>query len=151
MGQVERQLTSRDLVAMSPAELDALFRRAPAGPVPEGDSQGTVLFATGNPAGEALAAAARLLLWQGKVVSRDGMVVNKVTPFGLHAVRGVVGRGPSWVDGKGCLVIDYSSTSVVARGVRDEIRMAAPGLYLGVAWLARRRVGAFALRFEAVA
>jgi hypothetical protein len=30
--------------------------------------------------------------------------------------------------------------------VRDEVRLVAPGLYLGVVWLWKRRVGWFTLR-----
>jgi hypothetical protein len=132
---------------MPAAELDALFRQAPAGHVPRGDAQGTVLFATGSGLGRIFADLSRWLLWQGKVVLPDGTLVNKVSPWGVHVVRALVAPGPSWIDGKECIVIDYGRTSVVARWVRDEIRQVGPDLYLGVVWLARRRVASFALTF----
>ncbi len=147
MEQVAPALTAQDLLWMSAPELDAEFRRSPAGPMPHGDAVGTVLVAPGHVAGRILAAFAHRLLWQGKVLPSDGTLVNKLTPFGFQAVRAAVGQGPSWVDGNDCIVIDYAATSVVARWVRDEIRLVAPGLYLGVVWLARRRVASFALTF----
>jgi hypothetical protein len=147
MRHVATPLTAPDLHRMSALELDELFRQAPAGPVPQGDAQGIALIATGYPAGHALARLVREVVWQGKVLMPDGTLVNKVTPFGLHAVRAVVRSGPSWVDGKECIVIDYATRSVVARWVRDEIRLVAPHLYLGVVWYARRRITMFALTF----
>jgi hypothetical protein len=137
--------TAGDLLAKPAAELDALFRHAPAGQAPHGDAEGTALLVPGSGVAAAIAGLVRRLLWQGKVLFPDGTLVNKVTPWGLPAVRGVVAPGPSWVDGKECIVIDYAPTSLVARWVRDEIRLVGPGLYLGVVWLARRRVAAFAL------
>jgi hypothetical protein len=148
MEQTAAPLAAPDLQRMSALELDVLFRQAPAGPVPQGDADGTVLAATGHRAGQPLARFVRAVAWQGKLLLSDGTLVNKVTPFGLHAVRAVVGQGPSWVDGKECIVIDYARTSVVARWVRDEIRLVAPHLYLGVVWFARRRVASFALTFD---
>jgi hypothetical protein len=46
----------------------------------------------------------------------------------------------SWVDGRPCIVLDYSRTSFVASMVRDEIRELAPGVYLGVVFVRRRRL-----------
>jgi hypothetical protein len=39
--------------------------------------------------------------------------------------------GPSWLDGKDCIVLDYSETSLLAQWILDEIRQIEPGLYLG--------------------
>ena len=43
------------------------------------------------------------------------------------------------------IVIDYSSTSLLARKVRDEIREVEPGVYLGLVWWGKRRLLDFAL------
>ena len=40
--------------------------------------------------------------------------------------------GPSWLDGKPSLIMDYCGTSHVWRDVRDEVREVAPGLFVGV-------------------
>jgi len=72
-------------------------------------------------------------------------VVNKVTPAGLNLIVAKTYYDQSWMDGKPTIVIDYSSTSLVAGQIRDEIREVEPGLYLGKVWLGRRRILDFAL------
>ena len=49
-------------------------------------------------------------------------------PFGLNAIIARVYKEPSWLDGKECIVLDYSDTSLVAHWIRDEIRAIAPGV-----------------------
>ena len=139
--------TETDLLAMRNAELDELFRASPAGVVPDGTLRGTVVALPGTPLAAPIAALTHALLWQGKVVSRGrGLLKNKLTPLRLRLVKALVGPGPSWVDGRPCVVLDYSRTSLVARLVRDELRLVGPHLYLGVVWLGRRRVLWFTLR-----
>lgn len=135
------------LLGMSNTDLDALFRNSEAGPVPDGDMHGTVLFFTGTAVAKPLAKLLYVIAWQGKVVDRrQGMLRNKITPLGLRLVAAKVSAAPSWVDGKDCVLLDYSHTSVVAKMVRDELRQVGPALYLGVIWLWRKRVGWFTLR-----
>jgi len=144
----EGRVDERQLLAMTGAELDELFRRSPAGDVPRGDARGTVLLFTGSRLASIIARLAYPLGWQGKVVAPDGrQLLNKITPLRVPAIRATVSPSQSWVDGGECVLIDYSRTSLVARWVRDEIRLVAPGLYLGVVWLRRRRIAGFALRF----
>ena len=51
----------------------------------------------------------------------------------------------SWLDGKDTIVIDYSSTSILAKVIRDEIREVEPGVYLGKVWWGKMRILDFAL------
>ncbi|MFG1707793.1 hypothetical protein ACFLIM_31765 [Nonomuraea sp. M3C6] len=140
-------MKSSVLVA-SRSELDRLFRAASAGPIPVGDADGRVLIAPGTPLGRAVMVLVKALVWDGKVFDRSrDELVNKLTPVGVRAIRACVYRGPSLVDGGECLVLDYSRTSLVARWIRDEIRLVAPGVYLGVVFVRGRRVFEFALRF----
>jgi hypothetical protein len=140
-------VTDASLLGRSNADLDALFRASPSGDIPDGRMRGTVLLWPGTKACAVIARVARLLLWQGKVVDRRrGTLLNLVSPLGIQSVKARVSHAPSWVDGKPCVLIDYSRTSLVARKVRDEIRLVAPGLYLGVVWLTKRRVAWFTLR-----
>jgi hypothetical protein len=148
MERVAPALTVHELLRMPADELDAVFRSAPAGPIPHGTARGTMLLATGHRAGQVVRALTRRLLWRGKVFLPNGTLLNVVGPFGAKAVRATVQPAASWVDGRECVLIDYATTSTVARWVRDEIRLVGPDLYLGVAWLARRRVASFALTFE---
>lgn len=139
-----------DVLAMGNAALDELFRSSPAGAGPDGTQRGTVVALPGTPLAAPIAGLTRALLWQGKVVDRRrGVLKNRLTPLHLRLVKALVGPGPSWVDGRPCVVLDYSRTSLVARLVRDELRLVGPHLYLGVVWLGRRRVLWFTLRGRA--
>jgi hypothetical protein len=92
----------------------------------------------------------RLLVWQGKVFNpaqRD--LKNKVSPFGLKAIRARVYVGDSrLVQGQKAIVIDYSKTSFVAQKIRDEIRQVAPRLYLGKVFWGHKHLLDFSLSLE---
>jgi hypothetical protein len=142
-------LRSEHLLEMSQSELDALFRSRPAGAVPTGLAEGTGIVLPGTPLTKAIALIVRLLVWQGKVVRPDGKLLkNRVTPFGIRAIKAQVYRAPSWLDGRECIVLDYSRSSLVARQIRDEIRQVSPGLYLGVVYWGRRKTVNFSLDFS---
>ena len=57
-------------------------------------------------------------------------------------------KAPSWLDGKECIVLDYSQTSLVASHVRDEIRLVDAGLYLGKVYWDSKRLIDFSLDFR---
>jgi hypothetical protein len=140
-------LDERALRRLGNRELDALFRSSPAGDIPHGRLPGTGLLFPGTPVCGGLARLLHLLLWQGKQTEASGRsLVNLIGPFGTRAIRALLSSDRSWVDGRECVLIDYSTTSLVARLVRDEIRLVSPQLYLGVFWLRRRRLGWFTLR-----
>lgn len=118
---------------MSRVNLQELFGASPAGEIPSGRGQGTVVVAPGTRLAGPVATVTRMLMWQGKLfrpASRD--LVNLLTPLGRPAVRADVSFGDSWIDGRPCIVLDYSKSSRVARMVRDEIRQIGPHEYLGV-------------------
>ena len=118
------------IVRSGPAELEQLYRGAGPGQMPRGWVRGIPIVAPGSRFGPA-ASRAGLLVWQGKIFRDDGATaVNRF--FGVRAVRGKVSHGPSWVDGRPSLLLDYRGTSLVYGRYRDEIREVAPGLYLGV-------------------
>jgi hypothetical protein len=72
---------------------------------------------------------------------------NKILPFGINAIVARVYKGASWLDGKECIVLDYSDTSIVAQWIRDEIRQIQPKFYLGVVYWNKARLIDFALEF----
>ena len=136
-----------DLLATPNRRLDAMFRAASAGPVPAGVLDGVAVLFPGTPISRPLAALVRALVWQGKVIDADGSALrNRITPLGIRAIVATVRTSGSLVDRRPCVVLDYSATSIVARGVRDEIRLVGEHLYLGVVWLFGRRVAWFTLR-----
>ena len=142
-------LTQNDLLDLSGAELDDLFRRSPAGEIPNGDADGKVLVGSENDnVSDNVAWVAKTLAWKGKVFNREkGDLKNKILPFGIKAVRAKVYKEASWFDGKETIVLDYSKTSFLARKVRDEIREVAPGLYLGLVFWEKDKVLHFSLDF----
>jgi hypothetical protein len=136
------------LLKMPQAQLDELYRSSPAGDVPRGEGQGTLLVAPGTKLSRVAARFVHHVAWQGKVFDPErGELRNQVSPIGIKAVGAKVYRGPSWFDGNECIVLDYSRTSLIARLVRDEIREIAPGLYLGIAYLDRIKTVNFVLSF----
>ena len=137
------------LLEMSQAELDQLFRSRPAGPIPAGRAEGTLIALPGTPLARMIAPIARLLAWRGKVFRPDGKLLkNRVSPFDIRAIAAQVYRAPSWLDGRESIVLDYSRTSFVAHKIRDEIREVSPGVYLGVVYWGRRKTVNFSLVFS---
>jgi hypothetical protein len=143
------QLDVPALLAMSARQLDELFARSPAGPIPRGVCDGTAIAAPGTEVAAIAAKVARRLFWKGKVFDPErGELRNRITPFDLHVVAAKVYRGDSWLDQKECIVLDYSETSLIAHWIRDEIREVGDGLYLGVAFWRRTRIMYFSLGTE---
>ncbi|UZJ30687.1 hypothetical protein [Streptomyces endophytica] len=141
-------LTESVLLAADDGRLEEVFRAAPAGEVPRGPMEGTAILGAGTSLVQPIAALVRLAVWRGKVFSPEGgYLSNRLGPFDTLAVLARVAPGPSLLDERECIVIDYSRTSLVAREVRDEIRQVEPGLYLGAIWLSgASRIGWFTLR-----
>jgi hypothetical protein len=143
----EEALDERSLRRLVDRELDLLFRSSPAGDIPHGRLPGTAVLFPGTPACGPLAWLIHLLVWQGKETEPSGRSLeNLIGPLRMRTIRALLSHDRSWVDDRECVLIDYSRTSIVARMVRDEVRVVAPGLYLGVIWLWKRRVGWFTLR-----
>ena len=142
-------LDVHDLLDMPADKLDDLFRASPAGEIPDGEADGTVLVAPGSSLSGPAANLVHLLAWQGKVFDREkGELRNEVLPFGLKAVRAKVYKDESWLDGKEAIILDYSKTSLVAQWIRDEIREVAPRLYLGLVFWERAKILHFSLKFS---
>jgi hypothetical protein len=115
------------LLSMSQSELDALFTHSPVGNIPDGEADGTAIVAPGTAFSPAVAKFVSHFAWQGKVFdAKKGVLKNRILPFGLNAIIAKVYKGPSWLDGKECIVLDYSETSIIAQWIRDEIREIEP-------------------------
>jgi hypothetical protein len=120
----------RQLLRMSPEQLDGLYRQASAGPIPVGKARGNVLFLPGTAMAAPITRASKVV-WQGKVFqAEDGTAINKF--FGVRVIRGNVYYGESWMDGRPSIILDYQNTSLVYAKNRDEFREVAPGLFLGL-------------------
>ncbi|KAK4560614.1 hypothetical protein LTR86_005192 [Recurvomyces mirabilis] len=118
-----KQLTSATLLQMSKDDLETLFDSSPPGPIPNGTADGTALIIPGTPFTPAIAEFINLFAWQGKIFDASkSALVNRISVFGLDAILAQLYTDKSWVDGKECIVLDYSKTSFVAHWIRDEIR-----------------------------
>ena len=138
----------QQLLKMSQAQLDELFTKSAAGKIPDGEAKGTAIIAPGSSFSANVASWINHFAWQGKVFdAQKGVLKNKILPFGLNAIIAKVYKGPSWLDGNECTVLDYSETSLVAHWIRDEIREIGPGLYLGKVYWDKKRLIDFALEF----
>jgi hypothetical protein len=120
------------LAQMSWCELEALYRQAEPGPIPDGYAPGRAIYCPGDPLTPARTRFTKAI-WHGKhFCAADGTLINQWC-LGIRAVRARVDYGPSLLDGKPSIIMDYSGMSrVVWSDVRDEVREVAPGLYLGL-------------------
>jgi len=140
--------TSSQLLTMNQQQLDDLFGSSPAGDIPSGEAQGTAIIATGTVFSAEIAELINLFGWKGKTFDAvHGTLRNRISAFGIDAIVAEVYKGNSWFDGKECIVLDYSKTSIVAERIRDEIRQIGPGMYLGVVFWEKKRTINFALQF----
>jgi hypothetical protein len=127
---VEPGVTLDQLLGMTPAQIEGIYRQGAAVAIPPGRVRGTALLAPGTRRARIVSRGARLL-WQGKVFEEgEQTAVNRF--FGMRVIRGQLYEGPSWLDGGPSLVLDYSQTSRIYADNRDEIRQVAPGLFLGL-------------------
>lgn len=140
--------TASQLLAMSQQQLDDLFSASAAGDIPNGEAEGTAIIASGTVFSPEIAALINIFTWKGKTFDgAHGTLTNRILAFGLNAIVAEVYKAASWFDGKECIVLDYSKTSLVAKHVRDEIREISPGAYLGLVYWDKDRTIHFSLQF----
>ena len=136
------------IAQMSRSQLDQLFRESPAGPIPAGRARGTAILFPGTVLDRAIGALVRALVWKGKIFSSaTGDLKNRIGPLGTPLIRARVYEDKSWFAQGPAIILDYSKTSLVARMIRDEIRQAAPGVYLGQVYWGKKRIALFMLEF----
>ena len=140
--------TVADLLKTPFTELDAIFGAGEPGPIPAGEAKGTAIIAPDTAYSPVIAGLINHFAWQGKVFNpATGELLNKILPVGWPAVAAKVYSGSSWFDQKDCVVLDYSTTSVVAHLIRDEIRLIGPGFYLGKVYWQSTPIFHFTLQF----
>ena len=137
------------LLAMTQAQLDELFKASPPGDIPDGQAKGTAIIAPGTRYSETIAQIINHFGWQGKVFdAKKGVLKNKILFFGFEAILARVYKDKSWLDNQECIVLDYSETSILAHYIRDEIRLIGPGFYLGKVYWGKERLIDFCLQFD---
>src|SRR2546428_10408061 len=137
------------LLRMSQGQLDELFKKCPAGSLPDGEGMGTAMVCPATLCSRFVAWFVRWFLWQGKVFhAAEGWLINRISPFSCLGIKAKVRKDKSWLDGRECIVLDYSQTSFFARMIRNEIREIAPRLYLGKVYWGRKRLIDFMVSFQ---
>jgi hypothetical protein len=119
--------TARDFRHMSLCELDEWFAGGTACELPVGVTRGRVVHVADAKCPR-LAAGLQNAFWKGKVFFPDGEFINRFCGFRADRSHGEI--GPSWFDGKPCVVLEYPPSALVFANSRDEIREVAHGLYL---------------------
>lgn len=138
----------RDLVKMSQAEIDELYKQGSVGEIPNGDSKGIAIIAAGTFLAKILALLTKLFVWSGKVFyPEQKFFLNILPPFGIRAFKGEIYKGKGWFDEKEAIILDYSQTSFIFQKVREEMREITPGFYLAQVYLGQKRVSNFTLEF----
>jgi len=141
-------VNERALLRMSRGQLDRLFASGLCGPIPNGRAHGTAIMLPGTVFNSSIARLVNAVAWKGKTFDAiGGSLTNCISPFAFNAIAAVVFQDSSWFDREPCIVLDYSKTSVIARSIRDEIRLMAPGFYLGKVYWRGFPTFAFCLRF----
>jgi len=140
--------TVEELLNLTDTQLDELFSNGTVGDIPNGQAKGTAIIANGTKFSDEIAHFVNFFAWQGKTFdAQAGVLRNRITHFGFNAIIAKVYKGPSWFDNKECIVLDYSDTSLVARWIRDEIRLIDPNMYLGRVYWGEKPLIHFALEF----
>jgi len=122
--------TVDQLLGLNQAQIESVYRQGTVAGLPAGKVRGTALVSPGTSRNRIMSRGARLV-WQGKIINpTDAIAVNRF--FGIKIIRAQVYQGTSWLDGGESLILDYSHTSRIYASNRDEIRLIAPGLYLGL-------------------
>jgi len=143
--------SASDLLNLSDSELDDAFKNGTVGPIPNGEADGRAILAPGTKFTHDIASIVNIFAWQGKTFdAQHGTLTNRISALGVNAIVAQVYVGPSLFDGKDCIILDYSKTSLLAKHVRDEIRLIAPQLYLGLVYWDSKRTIHFSLQFAAV-
>ena len=138
-----------DLLKMSQAEIDELYKQGSVAEIPNGESKGIAIIAAGTILAKILALLSKLFFWDGKFfVREEKFFLNILPPFGIRAFKGEIYKG----DGRFCegeaIILDYSQTSFIFQKVKEEMREIAPGFYLAQVYLGEKRVSNFTLEFS---
>jgi hypothetical protein len=119
-----------DLDNLCDGQYRALFLRAPLGKPFDGVHRGKLVYLADKVAPKLklrLAASS----WRGKTACAEtGHFINRWARRGDWIESHYV-IGPSWLDGKPAVIMEYPPKTPLFSNMHDEIREIAPGLYLG--------------------
>lgn len=121
--------TLDDLKRLSRAQLIELFKRSEMGRPLDGTAKGQMVDLTDKLPRLKMRIANSL--WNGKTArASDGYFINRWT-FRSDWISSHYSIGPSWIDGKPAVIMEYPPKTPLFWNMHDELREVAPGLYLG--------------------
>jgi hypothetical protein len=118
-----------DLQRLSPEQVQELYRQAELGTPLVGCARGRLLFLTDEKMPR-LKVRLGNSVWRGKAAEEDGYFINR-WPGRIRWIDSHYVIGPSWVDGKPSVIMEYAPGTALFWNMHDELREVAPGLYLG--------------------
>ena len=113
---------------LSFCQLDAIFSGGEAIAPPVGFSRGIILGFSDYYRCPRASARWSATVWKGKHFAADGTFVNQFA--GMKALQSTIACGPSWYDGKECVILEYPKGTPVFDDMRDEVRRVGPDVYL---------------------
>jgi hypothetical protein len=118
-----------DLKHLCCEQLQQIFAGGCSGSTPCGCVRGEVLYLAHTRAAKMKVRMANVV-WKGKCFEEDGSFINQWA--GFKALHSVACEGPSWFDGKPCMVMEYPKGTPVFANMRDELRQVGPCLWMGM-------------------
>jgi hypothetical protein len=118
-----------DLDGLSSCDLAALYDRADVGQPLVGVARGKLVYLSDKTLPR-LKLRFSAAVWRGKMGCEDGYFVNRWIG-GVNRIDSHYVIGPSWVDGRPAVIMEYPPGTKLFWNMHDELREIAPGLYLG--------------------
>jgi hypothetical protein len=122
-------LTLEQLQKMSIEQLTDIFTQAELNNPLVGVARGRLLAVTDERMPRLKVRMANSF-WRGKDAQEDGHFVNRWIG-GIHWLSSEYVIGPSWIDGKPAMLIEYPPGTPLFANMHDELREICSGLYMG--------------------
>lgn len=117
-----------DLQHLSLSQLQELYTHAEIGHPLVGTARGNLLYLTDKLPRIKVRLANSV--WRGKTADSDGYFINRWIG-GVNWIDSHYIIGPSWIDGKPSVIMEYPPGTKLFWNMHDELREVAPGLYMG--------------------
>jgi hypothetical protein len=128
-GEPHGCLTLEQLGHMSPCQLEEIFTRADLGRPLVGKTYGRLVCVVDARLPRVKKGFSNAV-WRGKTAHEGGYFINRWVG-GFEAIDSHYVIGPSWLDGRPAILMEYAPGTKLFANTHDEFREVAPGLYLG--------------------
>jgi hypothetical protein len=111
-------------------ELEALFRGASVGAPLDGTYKGLLVYLVDERL-NAFKLRMAEATWRGKAACAETGYFGNRFAADVRWNESYYEIGPSWIDGKPAICMEYTKRALLFWNMHDEVREIAPGLYLG--------------------